>query len=148
MFNSQGHIATGTLRVEEPVHTSWSRFFTVNNRASTNNYQFANMKCPGRDLNRQPQRLKASATKMNNNAKIGQPCLVPLDKVKRCTKYTLLIVHEDILVLSSCVKDVNAGSELNYRGGKQKSHSTVSNAFSESINPNISGVSFSLVYIT
>ena len=25
-FNRKGHIATGSLRVEEPVHTSWSRF--------------------------------------------------------------------------------------------------------------------------
>ena len=28
--NSQGHIATGSLRMEEPVHTGWSRFCTVN----------------------------------------------------------------------------------------------------------------------
>ena len=25
-FISQGHIKMGSLRVEEPVHTSWSRF--------------------------------------------------------------------------------------------------------------------------
>ena len=29
-FGSQGHIATGSLRVEEPVDISWSRFSTVN----------------------------------------------------------------------------------------------------------------------
>ena len=33
-FNSQGHIATVSLWLEEPVHTSWSRFCTVNNWAS------------------------------------------------------------------------------------------------------------------
>ena len=60
MFNSQGHIATGSLWVEEPVHTSWSRFCTVNQRASANIYQLSNMKHPGRDLNRWPQRLKVS----------------------------------------------------------------------------------------
>ena len=36
-FNSQGHIAKGSLWVEEPVHTSWSRFCTVNHRASATN---------------------------------------------------------------------------------------------------------------
>ena len=54
------HIAMGRLRVEEPVHTSWSRFCTVNHRASASNYQLSNMKHPGRDSNRQPQRLKVS----------------------------------------------------------------------------------------
>ena len=33
-LNSQGHIATGSLWVEEPVHTSWSRFCTVNHWVS------------------------------------------------------------------------------------------------------------------
>ena len=42
----QGHIAMGSLWVEEPVHTSWSRFCTVNHRASASNYQLSNMKCP------------------------------------------------------------------------------------------------------
>ena len=46
-FNSQGHIAMDSLWVEEPVHTSWSRFCTVNHRALASNYQFSNMKCPG-----------------------------------------------------------------------------------------------------
>ena len=46
-FNSQGHIAMGSLRVEEPVHTSWSRFCTVNHRASASNYQLSNMEVPG-----------------------------------------------------------------------------------------------------
>ena len=59
-FNSQGHIATASLWVQEPVHTSWSRFCTVNHQASANNYQLSNMKNPGLDLNRQPRRLKAS----------------------------------------------------------------------------------------
>ena len=59
-FNSQGHIARGSLWVEEPMHTNWSRFCTVNHRASASNCQLSNMKCPGRDLNQSPQRLKAS----------------------------------------------------------------------------------------
>ena len=42
MFNSQGHIVTGSLRVEEPVHTSWSIFCTVNHWASASNYQLSN----------------------------------------------------------------------------------------------------------
>ena len=50
---------TGSLQVEEPVHTSWSRFCTVNHQASTNNYQLSNMKRSGRDSNRRPQTLKA-----------------------------------------------------------------------------------------
>ena len=41
-FNSEGHIATGSLRVEESVHTSWSEFCTVNHRASASNYQLDN----------------------------------------------------------------------------------------------------------
>ena len=36
-----------SLRVEEPVYTSWSSFCTVNHLALASN-------CPGRDLNRQP----------------------------------------------------------------------------------------------
>ena len=60
MFNSQGHIAMGSLRVEEPVHTSWSRFCTVNHRALASNYQLSNMKRPARDSNQRPQRLEAS----------------------------------------------------------------------------------------
>ena len=43
----QGHIVTGSLRVEEPVHTSWLGFCTVNHRASASNYQFSNMEVPG-----------------------------------------------------------------------------------------------------
>ena len=50
----------GPLWVEEPVHTSWSTFCTVNHRALVSNYQLSNMKCPGRDSNRRPQRLKTS----------------------------------------------------------------------------------------
>ena len=59
-FNSQGHIATGSLWVEEPVHTSWSGFCTVNHRVLVSNYQLSNMKRPDRDWNRRPQRLEAS----------------------------------------------------------------------------------------
>ena len=47
-FNSQGHIATGSLQVEE----------TVNHRASASNYQLFNMKRPAQDSNRWPQRLE------------------------------------------------------------------------------------------
>ena len=57
-FNSQDHIVLGSLRVEEPVHTSWSRFCAVNNWAMTSNYQLSNMTRTGQDSNRQPQRLK------------------------------------------------------------------------------------------
>ena len=53
-FNSQGHIATGSLQVEET-----SAYCTVNHRASASNYQLSNMKSPARDSNRQPQRLEA-----------------------------------------------------------------------------------------
>ena len=60
MFNNQGHIATDSLRVEEPVHTCWSICCTVNHRASASNYQLSNMKCLARNSNRRPQRLKAS----------------------------------------------------------------------------------------
>ena len=49
MFNSQGHTVTGSLWVEEPVHTSWSRFCTVNHWASASNYQLSNMKRAGRE---------------------------------------------------------------------------------------------------
>ena len=34
----------GSFQVEEPVHSSWSRFYTVKHRAS--NYQLSNMKHP------------------------------------------------------------------------------------------------------
>ena len=53
-FNSQGHIVTGSLQVEET-----SAYCTVNHRASASNYQLSNMKRPARDSNRQPQRLEA-----------------------------------------------------------------------------------------
>ena len=55
-FNSQGHIAICSLQVEEPVHMSWSRFCTVNHWQVTT--ILSNMKRPGRDSNRRPQRLK------------------------------------------------------------------------------------------
>ena len=53
-FNSQGHIAMGSLQVEET-----SAYCTVNHRALASNYHLSNMKCPARDSNRQPQRLEA-----------------------------------------------------------------------------------------
>ena len=49
-----------SLQVEEPVHTSWSTFYTVNHRASAGNYQLSKMKCPDRYSNSRPQRLKVS----------------------------------------------------------------------------------------
>ena len=52
-FNSQGHIATGSLQVEET-----SAYCTVNHRAPASNYQLSNMKRPARDSNRRPQRLE------------------------------------------------------------------------------------------
>ena len=52
--NSQGHIAAGSLQVEEP-----SAYCTVNHRASASNYQLSNMKGPAPDSNRWPQRLEA-----------------------------------------------------------------------------------------
>ena len=52
-FNSQGHIATGSLQVEEA-----STYCTVNHRASASNYQLSNMKHPARDSNQRPQRLE------------------------------------------------------------------------------------------
>ena len=60
VFNSQGHIVMGSLRVEEPVHTSWSIFYTVNHWASASNYQLSNMKWPSRDSNWRPKGFKAS----------------------------------------------------------------------------------------
>ena len=53
-FNSQGHIATGSLEVDET-----SAYCTVNHRALASNYQLFNMKHPARDLNQRPQRLEA-----------------------------------------------------------------------------------------
>ena len=53
-FNSQGHIATGSLQVEET-----SAYCTVNQWASASNYQLSNMKRPARDSKRRPQRLEA-----------------------------------------------------------------------------------------
>ena len=44
-FNSHSHIVTGSLRVEKPVHTSWSRLSTLNCRAFASNCQYSNMKC-------------------------------------------------------------------------------------------------------
>ena len=53
-FNSQGHIAMGSLWVEET-----SAFRNVNHRALASNYQLSNMKHLIRDSNRRPQRLEA-----------------------------------------------------------------------------------------
>ena len=59
VFNSQGHIAMGSLQVEEPVYSCWSIFHPVNPQASPSNYQLSNMKCPGQDSNQRPQSLRA-----------------------------------------------------------------------------------------
>ena len=59
-FNCQGDIPMGSLKVEEPVHTSWSRFCTINHQPSASNYQLSNRKHPVQDSNRRPQRLEAS----------------------------------------------------------------------------------------
>ena len=48
--NSQGHITTGSLQVDET-----SAYCTVNHRASASDYQLSNMKCPARGSNRRPQ---------------------------------------------------------------------------------------------
>ena len=48
------------LQVEEQVHTSWSRFCTVNYRESASTCQLSNMKRPAQDSNLRPQRLEAS----------------------------------------------------------------------------------------
>ena len=53
-FNRQGHIATGSLQVEET-----SAYCTVNHQASASNYQLSNMKHPARDSNQRPERLEA-----------------------------------------------------------------------------------------
>ena len=53
-FNSQGHIAMGSLQVEET-----SAYCTINHRASASNYQLSNIKRPAQDSNRRPQRLEA-----------------------------------------------------------------------------------------
>ena len=63
--------ATGSLWVDDLVHTSWSRLCTVNHWASASNYQLSNMKCSGRDSNRQCQRLKASTLTATTTEPIG-----------------------------------------------------------------------------
>ena len=61
-FNSQGHIATGSLQVEE----------TVNHRASASNYQLFNMKRPAQDSNRRPQRLEERTLTATPLSPLGQ----------------------------------------------------------------------------
>ena len=56
-FNSQCHIVTGSLQVEET-----SEYCIVNHRASASNYQLSNMKHPALDSNRWPQMLEVTAT--------------------------------------------------------------------------------------
>ena len=60
-FNSQGHIATGSLQVEETSAYAYKSITHTerNHRASASNYQLSNMKSPAQDSNRQPQRLEA-----------------------------------------------------------------------------------------
>ena len=61
-FNSQGHIAMGSLQVEE----------TVNHRASASNYQLFNMKRPAQDSNRRPQRLEERTLTATPLSPLGQ----------------------------------------------------------------------------
>ena len=79
-FNSQGHIAKGSLQVEET-----SAYCTVNHRASASNYQLSNMKRPGRDSNRRPQRLEERTL----TATPPSPLLM---YIKLVSKYHLTIV--------------------------------------------------------
>ena len=62
-FNSQGHIATGSLHVEET-----SAYYIVNHRASASNYQLSNMKRPAPDSNQRPQRLEACTLPLHHRA--------------------------------------------------------------------------------
>ena len=56
-FNSQSHIAMGSLQVEET-----SAYCTVNHQASASNYQLSNMKRQARDSNQPLQRLARTLT--------------------------------------------------------------------------------------
>ena len=62
-FNSQGHIPTGSLRVEEPVCTSWSRFCTVIHWVLASDYQLFNMKHPIQDSNKQTPEVEGKKLK-------------------------------------------------------------------------------------
>ena len=69
-FNSQGHIAMGSLQAEET-----SACCTVNLRALARNYQLSNMKHRARDSNQQPQRLEARtliATPLSPTADVSE----------------------------------------------------------------------------
>ena len=75
-FNSQGHIAMGSLQVEET-----SAYCTVNHRASASNYQLSNTKHPARDWNQRPQRLEARTL-------IATPPSPPVRMVSNTSRYT------------------------------------------------------------
>ena len=64
-FNSQVHIATGSLQVEET-----SAYCTVNHWASASNNQLSNMKRPARDSNWRPQRLEERTLPLHHRAPI------------------------------------------------------------------------------
>ena len=78
VFNSQGHISTGSLQVEET-----SAYCTVRDRASVSNYQISNMKRPARDSNRRPQRLEARTLTATPPSPLEQ--VKQLNLVFKCT---------------------------------------------------------------
>ena len=91
-FNSHGHIAMGSLQVEAPVHTTWSRFCTVNHRALASNYQLSNIKHLGRDSTSRPHRLKASTLTPT------PPSPLDIEKMQCRIKLNVFnIIHHSIL---------------------------------------------------
>ena len=99
-FNSQGHIATGSLQVEET-----SAYYTVNHRASASNYQLSNMKRPVRDSKRRPQRLEARTITTTPPSPLGlgggwastsniRLFFLVICNLKSCLKVTLIFGKE------------------------------------------------------
>ena len=85
-FNSQGHIATGSLQVEET-----SAYCTVNHRALASNYQLFNMKRPARDSNRRPQRLEARTV-------IATPPSPPVSFYNACMAFCYIDNHNGLIL--------------------------------------------------
>ena len=106
-FNSQGHISTGSLQVEET-----SAYCIVNHRASASNYQLSNMKCTARDSNWRPQRLEAKTLTTT------PPCpLLTCENDLLCCGNGLLSCGNDFLTsghdLLSCGNDfITCGNNL------------------------------------
>ena len=104
MFNSQGHIAMSSLRVEET-----SAYCTLNHRASASNYQLPNIKRPAQDWNRRPQRLEArtlTATPPSPLNKLGRDQYhvkhyVKYRFVNFCVKTVLYLVNVRVQVLKN-----------------------------------------------